>query len=875
MFKTCRLGVSVLVGAIAAGGMRAMADPIPKGSLRIELVEVASGLTAPISVKHAGDGSGRLFIVEQSGQIKIVENGVLLATPFLDISDRIVEQNAFFDERGLLGVAFHPEYESNGRFFVRYSAPREGEPDEPCADPANFIAGCHTEILAEYHVTADPNVADHDSEIILFAVDEPQFNHNSGEVDFGPDGFLYWTLGDGGGANDGLADDPPSHGPIGNGQNIETALGSILRIDVDSPPQAPLPYAIPPDNPFVGVTGVDEIYAYGLRNPFKFSFDDGPGGDGSLFLADVGQNLFEEVNIIELGGNYGWVIKEGTHCFDPFNPIDPPAMCPDTGPMGEPLIDPIVDYSHPGSGFDPEGGITVIGGYVYRGAVSPELFGTYLFGDFAQAFVLPTGSLYHLIEPASGVFEIRQFIIGLDDRDYGLFLKGFGEDEAGEVYACGSTALAPFGTTGVVHQIVSIPNAGLDIRPGDCPNPFNRNSNGLLPVALVGSDTFDVSQVDLSTVRLKQPDAEEVFAANLSGDQENPPVMTAASGTGAFTLSADGSMLTYDIQVQGVDFDGMQTPDMADNVVAMHIHNAPVGVNGGVIFGMISPAHDADIMIDPVAGTVSGTWDAGDPSNAPLSAMIDELRNGLMYVNVHTVAHPSGEIRGQILLTSGSVGPHEGPPGPGSTIEDVATPFSGEPCDCHSLGGDGTDDLSLKFKTEDVVEALGLGGLENGALVPLIVTGKLLDGRTFTSDTDCIRLVPPGTPPGLLAVQSNVAGTWIAVSPPDLLLDSGGFANFERTFPESTVATVSAALSAGGKTLLGWKVNGAFEPISKPTLLTPSAFASKKLVVDGMTTTIEAVYGPATKTKSPTSDGNNGSPKIQGFEGGSSSVSTK
>ena len=498
---------------------------IPPGDFTIQLEPVASGLAAPIGATHAGDQSGRLFIWEQSGQIRIVVDGALLPTPFLDIADRLPDLNPFFDERGLLGLAFHPDYKRNGRFFVRYSAPREGEPGEPCTGTSR---GCHKEVLAEFGVSDDdPNIADPDSQIILFEVDEPQFNHDAGEVAFGPDGFLYFTLGDGGGAHDGLADDPPSHGRFGNGQNIGTVLGSILRIDVDAPitichippgnPANPrtitigrealpfhlahgdsidsctagssraragarrggrvrggagsraalnprgngsLPYGIPPDNPFVGEAGRDEIYAYGLRNPFKFSFDDGPGGDGSLWLGDVGQNLFEEVNIIVRGGNYGWVIKEGFHCFDPFNPVDPPADCPDTGPFGEPLIDPVAEYSHPGSGFVPEGGITVIGGFVYRGARSPSLRGTYVFGDFAQAFTIPTGSLYYLAEPTPGVFEIRRFRIGPDDLPYGLFLKGFGEDEAGEIYTCGSIALAPFGNTGVVERLVVTPPGG-------------------------------------------------------------------------------------------------------------------------------------------------------------------------------------------------------------------------------------------------------------------------------------------------------------------------------------------------------------------------------------------------------------------------------
>jgi hypothetical protein len=279
-----------------------------------------------------------------------------------------------------------------------------------------------------------------------------------------------------------------SHGPIGNGQNIETTLGSILRIDVDhravchrgrtlrvgtpatdahfrhgdtlgacTGDQPVALYGIPSDNPFADATGADEIYAYGLRNPYKFSFDDGPGGDGALYLADVGQNLFEEVNIIERGGNYGWVIREGFHCFDAFNPTTPPTTCSDTGPFGEPLLDPIVEYAHPGSGFSPEFGITVIGGFVYRGSESPGLVGSYIFGDFAEAFFNPSGKLLFLDDPTGPSPPIEQFQIGLDDRDYGLFLKGFGEDENGEVYACGSTALAPTGTTGVCQRIIAMP----------------------------------------------------------------------------------------------------------------------------------------------------------------------------------------------------------------------------------------------------------------------------------------------------------------------------------------------------------------------------------------------------------------------------------
>jgi glucose/arabinose dehydrogenase len=532
----------VLSGLVSSSWSAATFGGVPQGDIVIKLETVASGLVAPLSVTHAGDGSGRLFIVEQSGQIRIVEDDVLLPAPFLDIADLLPDLGGFFDERGLLGLAFHPNYSNNGRFFIRHSIPREGDPDEPCNDPDGFIVGCHSEVVAEYSVSDDDaNLADPDSGVILFSVDEPQFNHDGGDVAFGPDGMLYFALGDGGGAHDGLADMPPSHGPTGHGQNIETALGAMLRIDVDSPPQDPLLYAIPADNPFVGGPGLDEIYAYGMRNPYRFSFDNGPGGDGALYLADVGQNLFEEVNIVVNGGNYGWVIREGFHCFDPFDPTNPPNVCPDTGPLGEPLIDPIAAYSHPGSGFDPEGGITVIGGFVYRGSRSPGLDGTYVFGDFAQAFVQPTGRLYYLAQPSPGELEIQQFQIGVDNDPYGLFLKGFGEDEDGEIYTCGSTALAPFGDTGVVQRIVTLKDPSLIIKQGACPAPINPNGNGLAPMVLTGTEDFDVAEIQLGTLLLSRADDEDNSVAPLANHTRFKDLNHPFLGDGPCSCNADQS----------------------------------------------------------------------------------------------------------------------------------------------------------------------------------------------------------------------------------------------------------------------------------------------------------------------------------------------
>jgi glucose/arabinose dehydrogenase len=422
---------------------------ITTGDVIAQLQLVADGLTAPVSLTHAGDGSGRLFVVDQVGQIRIIQDGALLSDPFLDLTGEIVTVNPFFDERGLLGLAFHPDYASNGRFFTRHSIPRAGSPGEPCFGSSR---GCHTEVLAEFSVSADPNVAN-PAGTVLFAVDEPQFNHDSGGIAFGPDGFLYFTVGDGGGAHDGLADTPPSHGPIGNGQNIFTTLGSILRIDVDSG----APYAIPPDNPFVGVPGEDEIYAYGMRNPYRFSFD---RQDGRLFLADVGQNLFEEIDIVERGGNYGWVIREGFHCFDPFDPLTPPTVCANTGPLGEPLLDPVAEYDH-------SDGIAVIGGFVYRGSEFPELVGKYVFGDFSRSFAPADGRLFYLDADGdlSTIFELRNGILNLPLQKY---LFGMGEDEAGEIYALTSDNLGPGGNTGKVFHIDRLDHVTLcHVPPGN------------------------------------------------------------------------------------------------------------------------------------------------------------------------------------------------------------------------------------------------------------------------------------------------------------------------------------------------------------------------------------------------------------------------
>ncbi len=364
----------------------------------IELEEIASGYTAPLAGSHAGDGNERLFVVDQVGKIYVIEDGEQFSTPFLDISDKLVNLNTGYDERGLLGLAFHPQYESNGRFYVYYSAPGG--------------KGNHQSILAEYMVSEDDSTQAADQERVIMRIDQPEGNHNGGHIVFGPDGMLYVGLGDGGGAGD-------QHGNIGNGQDLNTLLGSILRIDVDGE----APYEVPEDNPFVGVEGRDEIWAYGLRNPWKFSFDF--EGNNRLFCGDVGQNEWEEIDIIEKGGNYGWRVMEGSHCYNP------PRDCDTSG-----KILPIAEYSH-------RVGISVTGGYVYRGKRYSSLYGKYVFGDY-------NGSMF-LLEEDSNEWTMHELEVTGDSP--GMRILGFMEDHEGELYALTTRSSGPSGTSGNVYQI--------------------------------------------------------------------------------------------------------------------------------------------------------------------------------------------------------------------------------------------------------------------------------------------------------------------------------------------------------------------------------------------------------------------------------------
>ncbi len=413
-----------------------------------DLTMLVDNLVSPIGIVAVPDNTGRMVIIDQIGKLWIMEeNGNKLPVPFLDLTSRMVTLNPNFDERGLLGLAFHPDYASNGRFFVYYNAPPRAGGPTPATTWNNLAR------FSEFRVSAgNMNAGDMASERVMLEIDDPQSNHNGGTLVFGKDGYLYITIGDGGGANDtpvGHVTDWYMTNAGGNGQDIEANLwGSILRIDVNSGN----PYGIPADNPFVGKPGLDEIYAYGFRNPYRMSFD--MGGSGKLFVGDAGQLLYEEVDVVEKGGNYGWNVKEGTHCFNAASSLNPFSTCPTfDSSTGRPLIDPVIEMNNVQN---PAGGVvtlTVIGGNVYRGKTIPGLQGKYVFGSFSKSSA-PQGEIF-IAQPAGpGLWPFQELSLQSFPDHLGHFIKGFGQDLDGEIYVTASSVLGPSGVTGKIYKLV-------------------------------------------------------------------------------------------------------------------------------------------------------------------------------------------------------------------------------------------------------------------------------------------------------------------------------------------------------------------------------------------------------------------------------------
>jgi glucose/arabinose dehydrogenase len=367
------LSLNMTLGASACSSPSDATPPPPQGT-GARLLEVASGLSVPLYVTAPPGDATRLFIVEKTGGIRIVKDGTLLKTPFLDLSGQVSTTGG---EQGLLGLAFDPNYASNGRFFVHYT------------DPAGDTR------VSSFQVSTDPDIADAGSEQVILTADQPYTNHNGGQLVFGPDGLLYLGLGDGGSEGD----------PQGRSQDLSDLLGSILRLNVT----AGSSYTVPPDNPFVAQTAArPEIWSYGLRNPWRFSFD---RGTGDLYIADVGDTHFEEVDVSPAAGgagkgaNYGWDLMEGNHCFSS-------GQCDRTG-----LTLPAYEYAH-------SDGCSITGGYVYRGSAIPALQGLYFFGDYCKGWVR---SFRYVDGAATEPTEWQTLRPGRS-------ITSFGEDAAGELY---------------------------------------------------------------------------------------------------------------------------------------------------------------------------------------------------------------------------------------------------------------------------------------------------------------------------------------------------------------------------------------------------------------------------------------------------------
>lgn len=410
---------------------------IPTGAIAIQLNQVTDGLNAPLKAVTAPGISGSIFVIEQTGKIFRVELATGTKSLFIDVASDLVSINPGYDERGLLGLAFHPDFMSNGLFYTYQSEPARSSQDS-LVDYSTIVSGSpdHRSFVVEYRASDPMCNSSVTKTKNLLIVDQPQGNHNGGDLAFGDDDYLYISIGDGGGAHD----EGNGHGTRGTGRDNTNPLGAILRIDVDGNNSANGNYGIPNNNPFTGNgdTGVDEIFAYGFRNPFRFSFD---SSTGDLYAGDVGQGDVEEIDIVTNGGNYGWNWKEGSFFF--YRSAATSNYVSNVALPGSPvsLIDPIAEYDH-------GDGISVTGGNVYRGSQVPVLAGRYVFADWNQR-------LFYL-DAGSNVLEFQS--VGVSE-----YVTGFGEDVDNELYIVTNNASNPSGTNGKLYKISA---------SGDNNNPF-------------------------------------------------------------------------------------------------------------------------------------------------------------------------------------------------------------------------------------------------------------------------------------------------------------------------------------------------------------------------------------------------------------------
>lgn len=441
------------------------ADGLPE----VDLQPVMDGLDAPIFLVASPDGSGRRYVGDQTGRVHVLGPEGPAIEPFLDLTDRMVTLLQAFDERGLWSLAFHPAFKDNGRLFVAYSAKRR-------TDSPHTGDTAYTWRLSEFQVPrGSPHRADPESERVLLEIDWINRKHNGGGLAFGPDGYLYVGIGDGGGVHGvpnvyiapPLSDEQFRHAKEikedpyrlpeefwhydGWAQDLERLHGKILRLDVDGG----TPYAIPPTNPFAGRReGRDEIFAWGFRNPFRLAFD--RAGAGDLFVNGVAESLWETIYMVDRPGNYGWAVREGTHCFDRARAFDPPKTCPRRDAVGEIMRDPVVEYPNwsvkrAWSKVDAEPlGTANVGGFIYRGSALPGLRGKLVFGDFSTRIEAPSGQVF-VATPAPGWRDLWpiQRIIEIDQRIHSL-----GQDADGELYVLTTAQGIPVGKSGTVWKLV-------------------------------------------------------------------------------------------------------------------------------------------------------------------------------------------------------------------------------------------------------------------------------------------------------------------------------------------------------------------------------------------------------------------------------------
>ena len=462
-----------------------LSSPARSITLNLQQLPGATGLSSPVAIADPGDGSGRLFIVEQAGRIRIWQNGALLPTAFLTIPAAKI---ACCGELGLLGLAFHPDFATNGYFFVNYTEP---EPVDPPSCPQNAFCDQNT-VIARFQVqsiaepgTGSPNFADYATEVRLLRFNQPYANHNGGDLHFDSDGYLYIATGDGGSGGD----------PHNFGQNISSLLGKILRIDVDATPPAghglcgvePQAYAAAPGNPYLGaqVQGCDEVWHIGLRNPFRFSFD---RSNGDIFIGDVGQGSREEIDFRAFGApgvaNWGW------RCYEGNNPLNTNGC----GPIGNYLF-PIHDYGHTA------GRCSVTGGYRYRGSVYPNLAGIYLFADYC------TGEIWSLTQGGGGAWTVAG-----PHLDNSFSISSFGEDSSGELYVVAYST----GTIYRIQETTPTPSI-LDVDGDGTTAPFTDALLALRWLFGFRGNPLIAGAVDPDCKRCTAP-AIEAYLAGISGN---------------------------------------------------------------------------------------------------------------------------------------------------------------------------------------------------------------------------------------------------------------------------------------------------------------------------------------------------------------------